>query len=79
MSKQQSKLKNFIQKYKLGKLVNSCFVNFGVIFIGVNIVDMYVVVERPAFGGFSGQLSFGIIIAIAATYSPWNRQNNEKN
>jgi hypothetical protein len=43
----------------------------------VNIVDRYVVVERPAFGGFVGQLLFGIIIALATTYSPWSRKEND--
>jgi hypothetical protein len=68
------KLISFIQKYKIGKLINSCFVNFGIVFIMVNLVNIYAVVERPAFGGFKGQVIFCVVIALAITYSPWNQQ-----
>ena len=77
MNSFQLKIRSLIQQYKLEKLVISCFVNFGIIFLMTNIVDMYINVKRPAFGGFEGQVLFGIIIAFAVTYSPWNRKKEE--
>ena len=78
-------MKNYfewVSKYRIDELCKSFFINCGVLFVMSNISNRFWPTEREVFGGFLGQISFAIVIAIAVTYfsgrnSPIGSEKND--